>query len=227
MNRRGTLSVFGLWQHDQRLFDLMQLPEDLDRETAIDSILLECASLETRFPHWEFLQQAIGAWSKTRVESWARMLRALTEEYDPLHNYDRHETWTNTGTGTTGATENRGGTSNNRNENTSTVNRNGSSESVNRVSGFNEDAVEHDRNNTTASDTTTTTGTDTGGNEFSENLTRSENNNNTDNHEGHMWGNIGVTQSSEMLAAELSIRKNDLYNIITTEFKEYFCVMVY
>lgn len=76
----------------------------------------------------------------------------------------------------------------------------GSANSVNTVNGYNGDA-EHDRQKTEAK--------------------------NNNEHNAHLYGNIGVTTSAQMLEGELEIRKQDLISIIVREFKEAFCIMVY
>ena len=81
---------------------------------------------------------------------------------------------------------------------------NGSADSVNTVNGYNGDA-EHDRQNTSG---------------------KSETKRDT-KHTAHLYGNIGVTTSAQMLDGELEIRKQDLISIIVREFKENFCIMVY
>ena len=43
------------------------------------------------------MQRKIGIWSRKNLANWRRILKALTEEYDPLHNYDRYEDWTDDG----------------------------------------------------------------------------------------------------------------------------------
>ena len=91
MNVRGTISVKGLYDYDTTLFDGIKIPAALDAETLISEILCECAQLETLYPDWSFLHSAIIRWSETRIHAWERMYSALSEEYNPLHNYDRHE----------------------------------------------------------------------------------------------------------------------------------------
>lgn len=49
----------------------------------------------------------------------------------------------------------------------------------------------------------------------------------TDGVESHMYGNIGVTTAAQMIAGELAIRENDIYTIITNEFRRRFCLLVY
>lgn len=49
----------------------------------------------------------------------------------------------------------------------------------------------------------------------------------TDKYDNHMFGNIGVTTAAQMIEGELTIRRNDIYNIITNEFRRRFCLLVY
>lgn len=177
-----TISVLGMWQFDNALFDKFQVPEQIDKQDVIDSILLECAELPVVYTNWDVLQCAIGLFSKRRIHSWERMAKALFEEYNPLHNFDRYEDSTD-------------------NENIASS---GTANSVNTVNGYNGDA-EHDRQNTSGTSET----------------------NRGNKHNAHLYGNIGVTTSAQMLEGELEIRKHDLISIIVREFKENFCIMVY
>ena len=177
-----TISVRGMYEFNSALFDKFQVPEQIDKQDVIDSIILECAELPVVYTNWDILQGAIGLFSKRRVHAWERMATALFEDYNPLHNFDRYEDSTD-------------------DENTASS---GSANSVNTVNGYNGDA-EHDRQNTTGKSETKR------GNK----------------HTGHLYGNVGVTTSAQMLEGELEIRKQDLISIIVREFKENFCIMVY
>ena len=57
--------------------------------------------------------------------------------------------------------------------------------------------------------------------------TDSTNGSGTNTHAGRVHGNVGVTTSQEMIRAELDLRKTDIYEIITREFIEKFCILVY
>lgn len=49
----------------------------------------------------------------------------------------------------------------------------------------------------------------------------------TDTRDMHMYGNIGVTTSQQMLEAELNIRKWNIYEKIADMFISEFCIMIY
>lgn len=46
-------------------------------------------------------------------------------------------------------------------------------------------------------------------------------------HQGHMYGNIGVTTATQMLEEARKLYEYDIYMAITNEFKHKFCVCVY
>lgn len=91
-----TLSLLGIYNQDPTIMDEdhLILPEDLDRDTLLPMVLAESAELEVIYPDPATLKIVMPAWSRSRCPSWQRMLDALDEEYDPLHNYDRTETET-------------------------------------------------------------------------------------------------------------------------------------
>jgi len=90
-----TMTGQEIWlnHHDKSLFDLFELPEDIDRETCIDNIMLECGELETLYSEPEFMRAAIGTWSKKHYRTFEKWAEALLLEYNPLENYDRIEDW--------------------------------------------------------------------------------------------------------------------------------------
>ena len=94
----ATMSIIGLYSYGSDLFDLMQIPDELDRQDLTDNILLDCAELEVIYPDHDFMKQAIGAWSRARYATWCRMAAVLTEDYDPFVNIKRDETRTITET---------------------------------------------------------------------------------------------------------------------------------
>ena len=82
------LSVMGLYQVDQTIFDPMMVPEDLDKETVVGSILDECAELECVIPDPNVFKAVINYWSKKNVQPWSKMAAAQVAEYNPLWNKD-------------------------------------------------------------------------------------------------------------------------------------------
>lgn len=236
---RMLLSILALWNDDPTILDSnnFPLPERINRAVMQMHILTELAELEILYPEPDVLKIALHAWASARIPQWERMLDALTEEYNPLHNYDRHEEWTDERTGegtnskTTTSQQSVNGTSSS--ATTTEGDSTGSEETNTIVAGFN------DGNSLTPKDQTVTdaeeshgetvntsgTSSQTGTGSVVESGTNSEDG--TSEHTGHLYGNIGVTTSMTMLQEELAGRTTDIYQIITREFKQRFCLLVY
>lgn len=88
---KSFLSVLGLYNFDNSIFDDIILPAGIEKETVIYRILLDCAELEIIYPVPSILKDAITIWSRTRSMAWAKMVTALNEQYNPLHNYSMEE----------------------------------------------------------------------------------------------------------------------------------------
>ena len=101
MGRAVNVSVMGLYNWDSSIFDLLQLPEALDRQTLIDWIFAECAELEVLYPNPIVFKNLVGVWSKKQLDIWNRLYETTQYEYNPIENYDRYETGSEDGTGRT------------------------------------------------------------------------------------------------------------------------------
>lgn len=99
-----TMSFIALLHADPTLFDPLTLPDGMDKDTLIQLIITEGAELETAYPHPEVFKTVLSAWSKANQIPWERMWNAENVDYNPLHNYDRVEEFTDTSTGTNTAT---------------------------------------------------------------------------------------------------------------------------
>lgn len=89
------ITIAGLYEYDHTLFDNMTFPAEADKQNFIDSLLLSYGDCEPLYPDCDFMKQsAIPAWSKKWKDSIERVFLALKKEYNPIENYDRQETWT-------------------------------------------------------------------------------------------------------------------------------------
>ena len=84
----STISILGLWTADNSIFDDMQLPEALDRETVINAILLKCSELETLYTDPEFMKNALRIWSGYRIIVWDALYKTTQFDYNPIWNKD-------------------------------------------------------------------------------------------------------------------------------------------
>ena len=89
-----TLSVAGLYDYDNRLFDQLALPEGYDHDDVVSNILMECAELEVVYPSWDAMRAAIGMWSRSMLWTWKKRYEVSQVEYAPLENLKRETTQT-------------------------------------------------------------------------------------------------------------------------------------
>ena len=101
MSRMATMSPLGLYRWDDTIFDLMQIPEALDKDTLVDNLLSETAELEVLYPNPVVFKNLVGVWSAKQIDIWNRLYATTQYEYNPIENYDRCETGSEGGTGRT------------------------------------------------------------------------------------------------------------------------------
>lgn len=92
------LSILGLNElTNGSVWDRLIVPDGIDRDNLINNILMECAELGLVYTDPDTMKNMIGIWSRKEQINWIQLKKALESEYDPLHNYDRHEEWRDTG----------------------------------------------------------------------------------------------------------------------------------
>lgn len=243
------LTILGLYNYDDTLFVNLQVPETLDKQDVIDNILLRCGEMPVLYPNVSMCKTMIGLWSRKWYHGIERMIGALNDDYNPLHNFDRHEEYTdndkksesntktskleeshdNDLTDTTKTTIDSDSEMSNANGNTNT----------NDVSAFNDSNYQPSSRSTLSGTIYQTDNIDsetntklTRSDEGSHDATTTENagymTNNEFTHDGHLYGNIGVTTSQQMLDAEINLRsQTNIYDVIAEIFMRDFCIYVY
>ena len=208
----GSLSIVGLLHYgemkNEDLFKELQTPEGIDKDTLKDNIIMECGKLELLYPDFEFMQYMIGVWSRKNqwtMEKWASVLSA---EYNPLHNYDRYEEWTDDGSRDASGTG----------SGTVDQKQSGKDDTLNQVNTYNDDKF-HDESR---SEEATESNSDTSSTSEYKDTSKDKN-----EHKGHVWGNIGVTTSMELLQSQKDLGKFNVYDQLTALFKSEFCLLIY
>lgn len=82
------LSILGMYEHDETLFDGLAVPSGINKLDVVDNILIECAELEIIYPNIEILKRAINIWSASEQISWQKLYNTMTVEYNPIWNVD-------------------------------------------------------------------------------------------------------------------------------------------
>ena len=101
MARAVNMSPLGLYNWDNTVFDLMQIPSALNRDTLIDNLLAETSELEVLYPNPIVFKNLVGVWSAKQLDIWNRLYATTQYEYNPIENYNRYETGSDNGTGRT------------------------------------------------------------------------------------------------------------------------------
>lgn len=209
MSLTPRLTLIGLYKYNPAVFSNLTLPAAIDEETFIDSLLLEYGECPLIYPDYDFMKLAIGAWCRKWYANFERIATALNSEYNPIHNYDKTETWTENETN-----ENSRELTNNTD---TTFSQDETTE--NQVSAYNENTYQPDSKSILDSDSTTNMDTS-----VEENENKERQNTKT----GRVYGNIGVTESSAMVQNELDLRTNqNLYHILSEMFYKEFCLYVF
>lgn len=207
MSRMANLSIMGLYEWDNTIFDLFQLPNGVDLETLKLNILSQLAELEILYPNPVIMKSLIGVWSKTCEYEWEKLVNTMNLEYNPIDNYDRTETRTLHSTGQGHSAD--GGKDTTSADGTVT----------DKVNAYNGNNIQ------TMADKEQTVNNNSG--EMNYGKTNDETFNKDDIETIHARGNIGTMSTQEMIARERNIANFNIYDIITDEFKMRFCMLVY
>lgn len=230
------MSILGLYNYDPNIFELLHLPDSVQKQTIIDLIISEAAELEILYPNPDILRVIIGAWSNGRQNAWARIAAALDAEYNPIENSDRYEEHLEDYTRDLKESDNykrdlKENDNYTRNL-TDSGNNNSSGSTQNSRTGYNSGDLQvtgSSRSEDHSDDTRSYTGGDdrnkgyTGGDNRNKGYTGGD----TRHTVIHTHGNIGVTSNQQMVQAELELRQTDIYSIIVNEFIDKFCIGVY
>lgn len=238
------LTLIGLYNYDDSLFEGITLPDELDSDTLISNILMKGGEFEVTYPRPDVLKSCITAWSAKWQDTFTRWVEALAIDYAPLENYDRNEYWTddkdytetNDDTTTVNDTDNKTMSASSNASVTSSSTATDDSTTTNTRSAFDSSTYSnHDQTTYDDDSTLSTTETTNISNSQTDADTRVTSNVldadkvGTDNnvHEGRVHGNIGVTTSQQMLQQELDIGYWNIYEHITDMFLREFTIPVY
>ena len=231
------ITLYGMMQYDETLFDDVVLPDGLDKDILVAEIVSKSGDL---FPYYQVppvLKRNITYWFIRRRYDFEQMYKALTATYNPIENYDRYEiatrNYTNSGKDNTSRTY--------RNENTSTDTTtlgtqtitDGTGATREGVSAYNSsDYANRSKTDSTRRDTTTNSGSDKNINvansQSSDDSTVNYGAVRDESEDVHVHGNIGVTTNQQMIEAEEELRiKYDLYSMIATLFEREFILQIY
>ena len=82
--------------YDNTVFDNMTLPADIQLSDVVDHILFKYGDTPLFAPDPAVIKFYIGKWSARRLPLWNRYIEVASAQYDPIENYDRYESGSDT-----------------------------------------------------------------------------------------------------------------------------------
>lgn len=194
------LSILGLYNYDSTIFDPIEMPGDLDKDTFIALLIGECAELPVLYPNPDIFRQMLSAWVRQHRWNWDELYKTMMYDYNPIHNYDRHEETDDT---------------------THTTVDNKQVGNIHTQATTTGENAAYPSNNLVRSDRQS-------GDSVNDSTNRVQGDDNTDyTHRSYMYGNIGVTTTQQMIDQQRDSVRYNLYTEMLTDFVDAFCVRVY
>ena len=230
------LTMIGLYNYDNTLFDGLTLPNGINKQIAVDEILMRAGEFEVNYPDIDFMKLAIEHWGKKHYRTFEKWIDALNIDFEPLYNYDRYEEYednrnkankSDANTTSTGNTNSK----TNASSNTNTVSTN-DVDLTHSVSAY-DAATYQPRDKEVTDGDSTVKGNGVSSSISDDTRTDSENTrmnaaeNENIKHTAHLYGNIGVTTSSALLEEYIRVERFNIYEQLADIFVDEFCIGVY
>lgn len=220
MSTMQRLTLIGLYNYDSTLFDNLTLPSNYDKDTFINALLLEHGEKCVLYSNPTFLKSAIASWGNKWALELERIYDALSAEYDPIYNYDRYEFYKDTDDTDRTITDKPDYSNTQTNDYDVVTEQNTNSTNEHQTSAYNSSSYEptskdilNNGKSTTSNDGTITNKVTGTTQNIDDKLDR------TFTHNAHLYGNIGVTTSAQMVTEIVQQRmKYNLYECATRLF---------
>lgn len=248
MSTSARMTLIGMYNYDSTLFDGLTLPDGYDKSLFVNTLLLEHGEKCVLYPDVNFMKFSIGTMGQKWYHEFERIYQTLTEDYNPLYNFDRNETYFDQiyGTNSESTTGWKGGGSTRTNKpeyyteqvTDSTSETVTDAKTTEKVSAFNSASYEPSKEVTENGGKQKTnagkmkySGTTE---DIAENYGENSNGSVTGSeqkaitHTAQLYGNIGVTTSQQMAMDEVALRKDlNLYAVTTAILANELLIQVY
>lgn len=235
--RNEILSALILYQYDNTIFDHfrvpkysvsynsetgeeMRVPNEVDKDMAVNNILKQTAELSLVYANSpDTIKDFIKLWTDKNFIIWQELWNTMNYNYVPIWNYDRREHSKDK--------------KNEKHVETPDLTvkdnfernlvDNGTQDALHQVAAFNNGLTDSTKDHSTGH--TDATGTTENVNRKTGDITNIADD--TYKHDAHMYGNIGVTTTQQMILAQRELVQFNLIDYITEDFKKEFCIMIY
>ena len=204
----ASLSIYGLYAYNDSIFDNLHLPTGMDADIVKASILTECSDFCLLYPNWDFMKMLIGVWSSKELSIWQNLWNSEHLEYNPLDNYDRHESISRA------VSSREAGQSDSASASTGSS----TGENVGAKTAYDSGTFK-DVGKETNKGSSSSSGTAHGSTE--------NESSGTETVTTHAHGNIGVTTAAQLIQGYRDISEFCTYDYIVQSFKDRFCVQVF
>lgn len=229
MSTMERLTLIGMSNYDSTLFDGLSLPDGYDKETFVNSLLLEHGEKCVLYSNPAFFKQAITLWGRKWQLELKRIYEALTAEYDPIYNYDRYEEFTDNEGRKYSSTTNAGHNATDSPNYDVVTETNSDAITEEQISADNSGGYQPEHK--TIVDGGKTTASTSG---KTQDLAETSNSKTDDaetrnfSHKAHLYGNIGVTTSASMVSEVVRQRMEmNLYSAATRLFANELLIGIY
>ncbi len=229
MSTMQRLTLIGLYNFDPTLFDTLELPADYDKQTFVDSLLIEHGEKCILYSNPDFMKYSIGAWGRKWALELERIAQALKAEYDPIYNYDRFEEYTDNEGRKLTSTTNAGHKATDSPDFDVIRETNDNAVTENQTSAYNSSSYQPESKTIVdgGKETATTKGKTQDLAETSNSKTDDAETRNF-SHKAHLYGNIGVTTSAAMVSEVVQQRfKYNLYGTAAKLFANDLLIGIY
>lgn len=239
------LTLNNLLTFDDTLFNTILLPDEVDGQLLVDTIVRNYGEMQLMIPDWAALRYYTNSWFSSHFQQLSKLWRAYTIEYNPIWNKDGtieevrtpdlkrdHKESDNENTQSTRTPDLEIKMTYDSGESTDYT-----GDTTDKIQGFNSSAFvnysqEVPNTNTdtsrTGDDTQTQKGTDTVNTGRTAQAERTETETGTETTVRRETGNIGVTTTQAMLNEEIALaRKFSFYDLVAKMYAMEFCVMIY
>ena len=189
-----------MYNYDNDLFKDLELPSEVNKDDFIGNLLFKSGEFELLYPSDDYMRKNIPLWGRKWKATFEKWCIGQKADWNPIENYDRYEDFTDVGHTDGSGTDTTGVT--------------GGGTTTDNVSAF--DSTTYQPSSQSVADT-----------HSNSTSTTSATNDSTNTRTGHIHGNIGVTQASEMLENYYEIAKWNILDHMAEVFIQEFCIPVY
>lgn len=212
--------IVAILEYDSTIFDDLVFPEGVNKQMFLDALVQTCGHTPLLHPDPGYLHYYIPAWGKRTYPIWKKLHATLNLEYNPIENYDRTSTYTDTIDRSLNRTTSSETEAHSENDSDgATSNKNEEKISADNSSEYQPNQTEESSGTSSNSLTSDSRGSDNGKMADDEKTVHT--------YEERTHGNIGVTTSQQMIEAERNLVRYDFYMEIVNSFKKEFCLLVY